>query len=252
MTGQLHEECGVFGVFGVDRAAGVVRTGLAFLQHRGQEGCGIACPDKDGRFLLKKGLGLVSAVLPETWAGRVESTCAIGHVRYGTFGGRGADNVQPFVFRRHCGGFATAHNGNIANAQELADVLSAHGVLLLSSSDSELFGALLGESLRGGAELNGLSLSRVLNRIDGAFSLLVLAPDALYACRDRYGLRPLSVGRLDGGFAVASETCALRAVSAQSIRDVRPGEIIRMTAGGMESRSWPTTTRNALCAMEYI
>ena len=252
MTSQIHEECGVMGVFGVPGAAGIVRTGLTFLQHRGQEGCGIAYADKNGEITLEKGLGLVSAVFPEGKASAWEGANAIGHVRYGTFGGNGVENVQPFVFRRQSGAYATAHNGNIVNARELTAALSARGVLFSSSTDSELFGALIGESLKMGADVNAQLLARVLSQVDGAFSFLVLTRDALYACRDKYGLRPLSVGRLADGYAAASETCALYALGATELRDVKPGEIVKLSKKGMESFSYSPGMRHATCAMEYI
>ena len=163
MTSQIHEECGVMGVFGVPGAAGIVRTGLTFLQHRGQEGCGIAYADKSGEITLEKGLGLVSALFPEGKASAWKSLNAIGHVRYGTFGGHGVENVQPFVFRRQSGAYATAHNGNIVNARELTAALSARGVLFSSSTDSELFGALIGESLKMGADVNAQLLAMEFN-----------------------------------------------------------------------------------------
>ncbi len=240
----------MFGVFGVEGAAGIVRTGLAYLQHRGQEGCGIAWSGRDWSVRLQKGLGLISEVFGGGVPDGGDSVCAIGHVRYGTSGGGEVENVQPFVFRRRFGDYATAHNGNIVNAGELANALSTRGSLLHSSSDSEVFGALFGEC-RGGA-LSSRLLGPVLNQIDGAFSLLVLTRDAMFACRDKYGLRPLSVGRLGNGYVAGSETCALYAVGARDVRDVRPGEIVRISAGGMESTQYSSFTQNAMCAMEYI
>ena len=252
MTSQIHEECGVMGVFGVEGAAGIVRTGLTYLQHRGQEGCGITYADKDGEMVLEKGLGLVSAVFPEGRADAWESRNAIGHVRYGTYGGNGVENVQPFVFRRKGCAYATAHNGNIVNAHELADALSARSVLFQSSTDSELFGALIGESLKPGVQIDAKLLARVLSQVDGSFSLLVLTADSLFACRDKYGLRPLSVGILEGGYAAASETCALYALGATQVCDVQPGEVVRLSVRGMERTAYSPGMRHAICAMEYI
>ncbi len=249
---MLHEECGVFGVFGACGAAGIVRTGLAFLQHRGQEGCGIAAVGADGRFFAKRDLGLVSGVFPDSVPDDGSSVSAIGHVRYGTSGGGEVDNVQPFLFCRHGDSYATAHNGNIANALELKASLSARGILFHSSSDSEIFGALIGKNLPRGGEISPPVVARSLNLIDGAFSLLVLTRDAMFACRDMYGLRPLCIGRLGEGWVAGSETCALEAVGAVGIRDVRPGEIIRMSARGIETSSYSASCRNAMCAMEYI
>lgn len=250
MTSQLHEECGVFGVFGVEGAADLVRIGLTFLQHRGQEGCGIAYTDGKGELVLRKDQGLVSRVFPEAVRGGGRN--AIGHVRYGTTGGGGVDNVQPFLFRRRSGSFATAHNGNLVNADELMQALSTQGALFHSSSDSEIFGALLGSGLKGGGTISVPLLSRVLNRIDGAFSLLVLTDNALYACRDKTGFRPLSIGQLGGGYVVGSESCSLEAAGVHSIRDVRPGEIVRISADGTESSFYSAAAQCAMCAMEYI
>ena len=252
MTAQIHEECGVLGVWGIGDAAEIVRTGLAFLQHRGQEGCGIAYADENGDILVQRGLGLISRVFPKAFSHEGKCRSAIGHVRYGTYGGNGVENVQPFVFRHRNGDYATAHNGNIVNAQELATALSARGVLFLSSSDSEIPGALLGCHLSRHADITPQLLSRVLNQVDGAFSFLILTRDALYACRDKYGLRPLSVGTLGEGFVAASETCALNALSATAVRDVEPGEIVKMSAAGMESFVFSPGMRHAICAMEYI
>ncbi|MBQ7194786.1 MAG: amidophosphoribosyltransferase [Bacteroidales bacterium] len=249
---QIHEECGVFGVFGVEGAAGIVRTGLTFLQHRGQEGCGIAWCGPDGEIVLKRDLGLVSGVFPEDGYACGDGLHAIGHVRYGTSGGGGIDNVQPFLFRSRRGDYATAHNGNIVNARELADALSERGVLFHCSSDSEVLGALLGDALPSGGRISVKLLSHCLNLIDGAFAFLVLTRDALYACRDKYGLRPLSIGRLGRGYVVGSETCALYAAGASSVRDVRPGEVVRISADGLESSFYSSCTRCAMCAMEYI
>ena len=250
MTAQLHEECGVFGVFDVEGAANLVRMGLSFLQHRGQEGCGIAYAEDDGPMVLKKGAGLVSKIFPRPL--ETGARCAIGHVRYGTFGGDGVENVQPFVFHSPHGSFATAHNGNIVNAQELSAAISASGKLFQSSSDSEIFGALIGEQLRGGKVIDTSLLSHVLNRMDGAYSFLVLTPDALFACRDKYGLRPLSIGTLGDGFVVSSETCALVAIGAKKMEDVQPGEMVKISRRGIEKTQYAACARRAMCAMEYI
>lgn len=160
--------------------------------------------------------------------------------------------MQPFIFRRTHGDYATAHNGNIVNALELVMVLSAGGKLFQSSSDSEIFGMLIGEAVRDCKEISAPVLARVLNRVDGAFSLLVLTKDALYACRDKYGLRPLSFGTLADGYVVASETCALEAIGARNIHDVQAGEIVKLSLGGIERTPYAARPRHAMCAMEYI
>ena len=248
----LHEECGVFGVFGVAQAAANVLVGLSALQHRGQEGCGVAMLEETGRIAVRKGLGLVSQVFPMGSYREHPGRFAIGHVRYGTSGGGELDNVQPFVFHRDTHDFAVVHNGNIVNTEELKIELERKGTLFRSSSDSEILGHLVHALSSGKEGLTAHSLKRALNLIDGAFSFLVLTPDRLYCCRDRYGFRPLSIGRLGDGYAVASETCALHAVGAEVIRDIQPGEVLEIGPDGVTSSFFAADRRNAMCAMEYI
>jgi amidophosphoribosyltransferase len=253
MNGQpLREECGVFGVFGADKAGANVLAGLSALQHRGQEGCGVATLEPTGRIAVQKGLGLVSQNFPIGSFRDHPGRSAIGHVRYGTSGGGELDNVQPFVFHRDTHDFAVVHNGNIVNTEELKIQLERMGTLFRSSSDSEILGHLVHSLSVGNEGLNSHSLKRALNLIDGAFCFLVLTSDRLYACRDRYGFRPLSLGRLGNGYAVASETCALHAVGAQVLRDVQPGEVLEIGPEGITSSFFAADRRNAMCAMEYI
>ena len=253
MKGQpLREECGVFGVFGVDKAAANVLVGLSALQHRGQEGCGVATLEQTGRIAVRKGLGLVSHVFPRDAYRDHAGRFAIGHVRYGTSGGGELDNVQPFVFHRNSYDFAVVHNGNIVNTEELKIELERRGTLFRSSSDSEILGHLVHALSTGKEGLAAPSLKRALNLIDGAFAFLVLTPDRIFACRDKYGFRPLSIGRLGDGYVVGSETCALHAVGARVLRDIQPGEVIEIGPGGISSSFFAAEHRNALCAMEYI
>ncbi len=248
----LREECGVFGVFGAEKAAANVIVGLSALQHRGQEGCGVATLEDTGRIAVRKGLGLVSHVFPREAYCDHPGRFAIGHVRYGTSGGGELDNVQPFVFHRSAYDFAIVHNGNIVNTEELKIQLERMGTLFRSSSDSEILGHLVHALSLGKKSLDTHSLKRALNLIDGAFSFLVLTPDRLYACRDKYGFRPLSIGRLGDGYVVGSETCALHAVGARVLRDIQPGEVVEIGPDGITSSFFAAEHRNALCAMEYI
>lgn len=248
----LREECGVFGVFGAEKAAANVLVGLSALQHRGQEGCGVATLEDTGRIAVRKGLGLVSHVFPREAYRDHPGRFAIGHVRYGTSGGGELDNVQPFVFHRSAYDFAIVHNGNIVNTEELKIQLERMGTLFRSSSDSEILGHLVHALSLGKKSLDTHSLKRALNLIDGAFSFLVLTPDRLYACRDKYGFRPLSIGRLGDGYVVGSETCALHAVGARVLRDIQPGEVVEIGPDGITSSFFAAEHRNALCAMEYI
>ena len=248
----LHEECGVFGVFGAEKAAANVLAGLSALQHRGQEGCGVATVETSGRMAVRKGLGLVSHVFPMGSFRDHGGLHAIGHVRYGTSGGGELDNVQPFLFHQETGEFAIVHNGNIVNTEELKIELERKGTLFRSSSDSEILGHLLHGLSPRTEGVTIQTIQRALYPIDGAFSFLVLTPERLYACRDKYGFRPLSIGKLGDGYAVASETCALHAVGAQVLRDVLPGELVEIGPDGIKSTFFARERRNTMCAMEYI
>ena len=249
---SLHEECGVFGAFGVDSAYDVVLEGLSALQHRGQEGCGIALLDRQGRLRVDKGAGLVSRVFSGVEPGTHPGQTAIGHVRYGTSGGRELDNVQPFVFHSRDTAYAIAHNGNLVNADALKRTLGKSGALFHSSSDSEVLGHLLRMPPFGKGKITVEALARALNLVEGAYCYLVLTPEGLYAARDKYGFRPLVLGRLGEGFVISSETCALNAVRAEFLRDVEPGELLTVDGSGLHSRRYSNYHRNALCAMEFI
>ena len=253
MHGQpIHEECGVFGVFGADKAAANVLAGLSALQHRGQEGCGVATVEESGRMAVRKGLGLVSHVFPRDSFRDHGGRYAIGHVRYGTSGGGELDNVQPFLFHQGSGEFAIVHNGNIVNTEELKIELERMGTLFRSSSDSEILGHLIHTMSTRKEGLTPHCIQRALNPIDGAFSFLILTPERMFACRDKYGFRPLSIGQLGDGYAVASETCALHAVGARVLRDVEPGELVEIGPEGIKSTFFAQGHRNTMCAMEYI
>ncbi len=245
----LREECGVFGAFGVQNAAMVTYYGLHALQHRGQEGCGIVRV-KDREFSRVKGEGLVTEVFSEDNLARLDGDTAIGHVRYSTHGGGGIENVQPFLYRHSGGDFALAHNGNIVNAAQLVRYLEERGSLFHSTSDSELLAHLIKQESGGRGRIHALTTA--LNMLEGAFAFLVMTASRLYACRDKYGLRPLSIGRLNGGWVVASETCALDVVGAEPVRDVAPGEIVVIEREGLSSTDYSRFKHYNMCAMEYI
>lgn len=245
---ELHEECGVFGCYDVENAAEVTRAGLLMLQHRGQQGCGIATRDADGAFHLEKNAGLVREVFAGETLSQLPGTAAIGHVRYPTSDIGGVENIQPFKMTGRKGTFALAHNGNIVNAASIRKQMEVRGHLLQSTSDSELFSLLIGVA-EGDWPQKILSAA---HQLDGAYSTVVLTPEALYACRDRYGLRPLSLGRLGNGYVVASETCALQFLGAEFVRDVEPGELVRIDAAGIRSYRHSHLSCRKMCAMEYI
>ncbi len=247
---DLHEECGVFGVFGVDDAANISYYGLHALQHRGQEACGIVAANSRGELHVVKGEGLVTEVLNRTNLSTLDGRMAIGHVRYSTTGGGGLLNVQPFVFHHFTGDFALAHNGNLVNSRELTHYLEMRGSLFHSTSDSEILAHLIKKENNESDRI--FAIIDALNMLEGAFAFLIMTKKRIYACRDKYGLRPLSIGRLGSGYVVSSETCAMDIVGAEHIRDIEPGEIVTIDEHGIRSRDYSKYKRHCMCAMEYI
>ena len=245
---ELHEECGVFGVFNLANASELTYYGLHALQHRGQEGAGIVVSDGE-KLNSVKNEGSVRFVFPESVLKKLQGNMAIGHVRYSTTGGGGILNVQPFLFRHGEGDFALCHNGNIVNSKELRRNLEMKGSIFQSSSDSEILAHLIKKDYRS-TRLD--ALKEALIYLEGAFAFLVLTKDKLYAMRDRHGLRPLSIGKLDNGYVVTSETCALDAVGATFVRDIEPGEIVIIDNNGIYSDFYSRDTEDKICAMEYI
>ena len=246
---SLHEECGVFGAFNVPDAASITYYALHSLQHRGQEGCGIVTFDGETMH-REKGLGLVTEVFSKEKLEHLPGTVAIGHVRYSTAGGGGLDNVQPFTFRHYTGNFALAHNGNIVNSEQLRRYLEGNGSLFHSTSDSEILAHLIKKNNHDAQRID--AIIEALNMIEGAFAFLIMTPRRIYACRDKYGLRPLSLGRLNGGWVVSSETCAFDTIGAEFVRDVEPGEIVTIDKQGIRSRDYSMYKRHEMCSMEYI
>jgi len=245
---EIHEECGVFAVFEADHAAQLTYYGLHALQHRGQEGAGIIV--RNDHLQMHKGEGLVSEVFDQHRLDALEGRAAIGHVRYSTAGGGGIINVQPFLFRTLEGSMGICHNGNIVNATVLKRKLEDEGAIFNSSSDTEILGHLIKRH-------SGRFIDRIcksLRDLDGAFAFCILINEALYVARDKYGLRPLSIGQLsNGGYVFASETCALDIVGATYVRDVDPGEVIRVKNGEMKSMLYTEEgLQDKICAMEYI
>ena len=249
---ELHEECGVFGVYGVPNAASLTYYGLHALQHRGQEGAGIVAVDAGKNFRRIKGAGLVTEVFDEAKLATLRGSMAIGHVRYATTGGGGAENIQPFLFRHNSGDFALAHNGNIVNSQLLREYLENKGSLFQSTSDSEILAHLIKKETRYHDRPRIYSIIDALNMLEGAFAFLIMTGNRIYACRDKYGLRPLSIGRLGEGYVLSSETCAFDVIGAEFVRDVEPGEIVTIDEKGIRSSDYSMYKRHEMCAMEYI
>ena len=245
----VHHECGVFGIYGVENAAQLAYYALHSLQHRGQQGCGIVTVD-GGQMRTVKGIGVVSEVFNKQNLNTLTGSIAIGHVRYPTTNVGGIENVQPFTFRHHSGDFALAHNGNIINSNEIRQHLELHGSLFQTTSDSELFAHLIKKDRSDDHRI--YNIMDALNILEGAFSMIVMTPNRLYVCRDKYGFHPLSVARLGDGWVVASETCAFDAVGATFERDVEPGEVLSIDHHGLRSNHYSTFKRHKMCAMEYI
>ncbi|MEJ2083166.1 MAG: class II glutamine amidotransferase [Acidobacteriota bacterium] len=221
---KFRDECGVFGICGHPEAARHTYLGLYGLQHRGQESAGIAT--SDGRGLNReRGMGYVADVFKETTLERLPGESAIGHVRYSTTGDSTSANAQPILTESWRGPIAIAHNGNLINTKSLRKQLEADGAIFQSTSDTEVILHLLARSHR--EDLDD-ALVDTLRLVRGAFSLLMLTPQALYAVRDPYGVRPLCLGKMNGAYVVASETCAFDLIGASYIRDVVPGEILRI------------------------
>ena len=250
----LHEECGVFGVFSPEttEVAHTAYYGLFALQHRGQESCGIVV-NRDGVFNGYKDTGLVNDVFTPAIMSRLgKGRIAVGHVRYGTTGSNDRNNAQPIVVNHIKGRIALAHNGNLVNSHLLRRWLEDKGSLFQSSSDSEVLAHLIKKETRNHTQPRIYAIVEALNMIEGAFAFLIMTANRIYAARDKYGLRPLSIGRLGDGFVVSSETCALDAVGAEFLRDVEPGEIATLDGKGIRSTDYSMYKRHAICAMEYI
>lgn len=247
---NINEECGVFGVFNCENAAELAYYGLHALQHRGQEGCGIATTDGEEMF-RERGEGLVTEIFSEKKLARLKGNCAIGHVRYSTAGGQGIDNVQPFLFRHYTGDFSLCHNGNIVNSRGLKMMLEQQGSIFQSTSDTEILAHLITMDIR---KDRLAVIVEALNMIEGAYAFLIMGKKRLMICRDKNGLRPLSLGILNGGYVFSSETCAFEAIGATFLRDVEPGEIIILEKGKKEIDSFYFSggISHKMCAMEYI
>ena len=255
MKNEIREECGVFGIFCPEASAVAesVYYGLFALQHRGQESCGIAVND-DGVFTYYKDIGLVNDVFtPEILQSLGQGKIAVGHVRYGTTGSNDRLNSQPIVVNHIKGRMALCHNGNLVNCYELRRELELKGSIFHTTSDTEVIAYNITKE-RIHTDSVEEALSRAMERLEGAYSLVLMSPSKLIAARDKYGFRPLCYGqREDGSYIVASESCALDAVGASFIRDLEPGEILVFDKNGVRSvRDHCERAPHKMCIFEYI
>lgn len=249
---KIQDECGVFGIYGVENAASLTYYGLHALQHRGQEGCGIISVDREGKFHRIKGKGLVTEVFRGDELCDMKGHMAIGHVLYTAAEGNRLENVQPLLFHHRSGDFAIANNGSLVNAEALRTHLESRGSLFQSTSDSEILAHLIKKD-RGGTDRPRIhSLLDALNMMEGAFTFVVMTANRIYACRDKHGLHPLAIGKLGEGYVVASETCAFDTIGAEYIRDVEPGEVISIDHHGIRSNHYSQFKHYHMCSMEYI
>ncbi|WP_428845099.1 amidophosphoribosyltransferase [Corynebacterium uberis] len=247
-----REECGVFGVWAPgEEVAKLTYFGLFALQHRGQEAAGIAVGDGE-RIIVYKDMGLVSQIFDEDLLGAFEGDVAIGHTRYSTAGGTDWNNVQP-MFRTTPNGvdIALDHNGNLVNFQQLRDEALELGVLDAdSASDTNVLTSLLAHNVNDDTSVFAAA-AELLPRVHGAFCLTFTDGKTLYAARDPFGVRPLALGRLDRGWVVASETCALDIVGASFVREIEPGEMVAIDAAGVRSERFAPTNHKG-CVFEYV
>jgi amidophosphoribosyltransferase len=246
---RFRDECGIVGVHGHTEASNITYLGLYALQHRGQESAGI-CATQGGEHFVHRAMGLVADVFSEKTLGRLPGRHAIGHVRYSTAGASTVRNAQPFCANTDGGPVAIAHNGNLVNARAVRRELEGRGAIFSTTSDSEVIVHLLARSREATLEER---LIDSLSRVKGAFSLVMLTHDALVAVRDPNGFRPLVLGRLDGAWIVASETCALDLVGATVERHLDPGEVVVVRRGRVRTlRPFPRPKAESFCVFEYI
>lgn len=249
---KLHEECGVFGIYDPEgNPAATTYYGLVALQHRGQEGCGIAV-NRDRNIFHYKDVGLVNEVFNEEILGKLKGRMAIGHVRYSTAGGSARENVQPLVLRYIKGQLAISHNGNVTNTAEIRKELEHNGAIFQTTADTEIIAYLIARERITSGSIEK-AVKNAMMRLKGAFSLLVMSPNKMIAARDPWGFRPLSIGKRDKAILFSSETCAFDAIDAEFVRDVEPGEIITIENGEMRSDTELCNTQKSnLCIFEHI
>lgn len=256
ISDELHEECGVFGIYDLDGqdVASSIYYGLFALQHRGQESCGIAVSDTNGpKGVVRsmKGMGLVNEVYTPEGLDSLNGNIGVGHVRYSTAGASNIANTQPLVLNYVKGTLALAHNGNLVNALELREELAYTGAIFQTTIDSEVIAYHIARERLNTPNVEG-AVKNAMQKIKGAYSLIVMSPRKLIGARDPFGFRPLCIGKRDNAYVLASETCALDAVDAVFVRDVLPGEVVTITKDGIVSDTSMCQKKICKCIFEYI
>lgn len=241
--------CGIIGVSGLDGAARLAYLGLYALQHRGQESAGIVAVDTTNRSRIHRGMGLVADLFDEQRFRELEGDVAVGHTRYSTAGSTVLENAQPYLVNYREGALSLAHNGNLTNAQELRDELTNEGAIFQSSSDTE---ALIHLIARSSAPTPEAQIREALERVEGACTIILSVGRTLYAAIDSRGFRPLFVGRIGQGVVIASETCAFDLVGASEVRELLPGEFIRVEDGLITDLAPLTPRRVTRCIFELV
>nr|MCR5672120.1 class II glutamine amidotransferase [Lachnospiraceae bacterium] len=253
---RIHEECGVFGIYSRENinAAQYIYYGLTALQHRGQESAGIVVCDTCGpigNICAHKDMGLVNEVFHKETLERLKGNIGIGHVRYSTAGASTKENAQPVFINYAKGTIALAHNGNIINIDEIRDDLVKEGASFSGNADSEVIAYKIAEERMHSSSIEEAA-EKVSKLLKGGFALLILSPQKLICIRDPWGLKPLCLGTIEGMYVCASESSALRAIGADYVRDVKPGEMVMITPDGVTSKQILGCDNMAHCVFEYI
>lgn len=247
---KFKEECGVFGIYSnksID-VASMVYYGLYALQHRGQESAGIAVSNGE-TIDIHKGMGLVTDAFSKENLDNLKGSIAIGHVRYSTSGDTRIENAQPLLSQSKLGGIAMAHNGTLVNADVIKELLEDGGHIFHTSIDSEVIANLIARGAKKGIER---AIFDAIQAVRGSFAMVILTEDKLIGVRDPHGIRPLCLGKIEDGYVLSSESCALDAIGAELVRDIEPGEIIIIDKNGTKSYKYSENTQCQTCAFEYI
>ncbi len=255
--GNLHEECGVFGMYDMNggNVANSIYYGLFALQHRGQESCGIAVTDtkgKKGSYNVYKGMGLCNEVFTPEILENLKGNVGVGHVRYSTAGSSTRENAQPLVLSYVKGILGMAHNGNLVNAPQLREELAYTGAIFQTTIDSEVIAYLIARERIKTSSVEE-AIGNTMDKLEGAYSLVVMSPRKLVGARDPQGFKPLCIGKRENTYILSSETCALDTIGAEFVRDVEPGEIVTISSDGITSdKSRCIREKQARCVFEYI